>query len=324
MSIDFGSFLDASHRRLDAARRGDGYARTEGASEADLYGTAAAVGIRAALGSTPRGRERHALAGAVRAFQDTDGRFRDLTHGVMHRTATGTATLRLLGEPSTPPGFLADLFQAEAVAPFLDRLDWGNPWLASHDVAGLLAIGIATGAEDPGWLAAYVDWLDVNADPETGLWRRGGMGRLDEFPGLFGNLGGAFHMHFLLDALPHRWPHATAVVDTGMALLLDTTIVRPGPASPLSAWGFPQLDWVYSVGRAAGRTGHRHGQVRAAIVELARDASEAFDQPQATAGDLHVVQARVALVAELSAQLGSELETGGRMLRPVTDARPFI
>ena len=324
MSLDFGSFLDASHLRLDAARRGDGYARTEGASEPDLYGTAAAVGIRTALGSTPRGRERHALADAVRAFQDADGRFCDHTHGVMHRTATGTATLRLLGEPSPPPGFLTDLFRAKAVAPFLDRLDWGNPWLASHDVAGLLAIGLATGVDDPGWLAAYVDWLAVNADPATGLWRRGGMGRLDEFPGLFGNLGGAFHMHFLLDALSRPWPHAGAVVDTGMVLFHDTAIVRPAPGSPLSGWGFPQLDWAYSVGRAAGRTGHRHGQVRAAVVELARAASVTFDRPEATAGDLHVVQARVALVAELAAQLGTELETGGRVLRPITDARPFI
>lgn len=324
MSIDFSPFLAASLRRLDLARRGDGYARSEGASEPDLYGTAAAVGIRAALGCTPRGSEGQAVADAVRAFQDADGRFRDATHGLMHRTATGTATLRLLGQPAPPPPFLSHLFRAEAVEPFLDALDWGNPWLASHEVAGLLAIGVATGVDDPAWFEAYVDWLDVNADPGTGLWRRDRMGALDEFPGLFGNLGGAFHMHFLLDAVGHPWPHAAAIVDTGMALFSDTAIVLPRPGAPLSDWGYPQLDWAYSVGRAAARTPWRYREVRAALVGLARAASDAFADPEATEDDLHVVQARVGLVAELSVHLRPQLDTGGRALQPITDARPFI
>ncbi|WP_395243951.1 hypothetical protein ACGGZK_17785 [Agromyces sp. MMS24-K17] len=320
--VDVRAFLDAVEARLAGARRGGGWTRGD-AAYPDLYGTAAAAGIRAALGSPLAGDEAARAAAAIRAFRRPDGAFDDLTHGPMHRTATATATLRLLGRPDAPPAFVADLLRPEAVGPFLDGLDWDAPWPASHEFAGLLAVALATGVDEPAWLEAYLGWFDAHVEEATGLWPRGRMGRVDAFPGRFGNLAGAFHLHFLLEALGRDWPHPERVAESGLELLDAVRPLRPDPADALDAWGFPQLDWAYSTGRAAARARHRVGEVRRALDGLAAAAATAFDDPAAAAGDLHVVQARVALVAELAHQ-GVPVETGGRPLRALTDARPFI
>ena len=89
----------------------------------------------------------------------------------------------------------------------------------------------------------------------------------------------------------------------------------------MTDWGFRQLDWAYSVGRAS-RHGHRQDEVRSALEDLAGRAEEAFNLPEAVEGDLHVVQARVGLVAELAQHLPG---IGGLdRLTSIVDLRPFI
>ncbi|WP_394550788.1 hypothetical protein ACDF64_09690 [Agromyces sp. MMS24-JH15] len=321
-TLDVRDFLDRVEARLASARRGGGFARSD-APFPDLYGTAAAAGIRAALGDPITGKQAARAAAAIRDFRRPDGAFDDLTHGPLHRTATATSTLRLLGEPEHPPVFLAAKFRPEAAEAFLEGLDWDAPWPASHEFAGLLAVAIATGVDEPDWLEAYLAWLAANADPATGLWRHGRIGRVDAFPGRFGNLAGAFHVHFLLDALGRAWPFAERVVDTGLELASTVPVLRPRADAGPEAWGFPQFDWAYSTGRAAARTGHRRADAGRALADLAARAESALADPRAAEGDLHVVQARVALVAELAHQ-GLAVESGGRQLSPLTDARPFI
>lgn len=231
-------------------------------------------------------------------------------------------TLALLGDHPGAPAFAAPLLDATAVGDFLEGLDWAHPWPASHDAAGLLAIGLVSRADDPErraqWLEAYLAWLDANADPLTGLWRGGQMGALTQDPGLFGNLGCSFHLHFLYAWLERPWPVPSGVVDAGLALYaVPGAVVGPEPVD----WGFRQLDWAYSVGRAA-RGGHRPDEVRAALEDLAARAVEAFARPDAVHGDLHVLQARVGLVAELAQHLPGV--AGRDRLTSIVDVRPFI
>ena len=144
------------------------------------------------------------------------------------------------------------------------------------------------------------------------------MGALADDPGLFGNLGCSFHIHFLYAWLGRPWPVPSGVVDTGLALYSETTaVVGQEPAD----WGFRQLDWAYSVGRAS-RSGHRQDEVRSALEDLAGRAEEAFSRPDAVEGDLHVVQARVGLVAELAQHLPGI--AGRDRLTSIVDLRPFI
>lgn len=330
-TIDLRGVVEEAERAVAAQRRGEGYARFAegdgGGSDRDggpdLYGTADAVGVLATLGRLdPDPAVRDGLAAAIVAFQQPDGRFVDDSHGVLHSTATAVGALHLLGRPAPPPAFLEPLFQPSAVEPFLDGLDWADPWLASHDAAGLLAVAVMTGLDRPGFVAAYLSWLDAHVDPATGLWPRGGIGRLEEWPGLFGNLGCSFHLHFLLRHLSRPIPHAPQVVDTCLELASGTRAVFDA-----GSWGYPQLDWAYSLSRASRQSGHRVAETQEALRALARALQHDLEHdgaPSVTGShDLHTVGAVTALVAELSAALGDELRTGAD-LTPTTDLRPFI
>lgn len=322
--MDFDDFLTRARAALIPAARGDGYARYSSGGASDLYGTAAAVGILLALGERPSGTEAQRVAASMRTFEAADGTFSDPTHGVHHRAATALATLAALGEATTVPAGLAALFDADAVPAFLDGLDWSDPWLASHDAAGVLAIGVVTVASEEAararWLSAYTSWLDDHADADTGLWLGGRMGDVQDDPGLFGNLACSFHLHFLYERLGRAWPNPAGVVDTGLVLYTDTDAVIGRGADD---WGFRQLDWAYSVGRAA-RSGHRRADVDRAMTDLATRAARAFALAEASDVDLHVLQARVGLVAELSQRLPGLIGTGGRTLTSIVDVRPFI
>lgn len=266
------------------------------------------------------------ISRTVRSFRQPDGLFRDPTHGEIHRSATALTTLTVLGETPAAPSALEHLLQPDAAVGFLEGLNWDEPWPASHEAAGLLAIGIVAarraGDRRDSWLHGYLAWLDDHADPITGLWLGGRMGDPDDDPGLFGNLGCSFHLHFLYQHLGRPWPRPEGVVDVGLALL-HTGHVLPPPGEGVDDWGFRQLDWAYSIGRAA-RAGHRVSEVIAATELLALRATDALSRPEAVEGDLHVVQARVGLVAELAQQLPELIRTGDVTLTSIVDTRPFI
>lgn len=324
--LDFSSFLDRAHDRVDHARREQGFARFEGAGAADLYGTAAAVGVRIALGDLPTADEATTITAGIRALRDPAGLYRDSTHGVMHRCATAVATLAALGEPADAPPSLEHLLTEESVAGFLGTLNWDDPWPESHRAAGLLAIGILTRqhprASRERWLTRYLEWLDAHADRVTGLWLSQRMGSLHDDPGLFGNLACAFHLHFLYRRLGRPWPSPEGVVDVGLSLLHHTDAVVSRGDTAQTDWGFRQLDWVYSVARAAAVSDHRREEVTAGLEMIAVRAAARFDEESAESGDLHVVQARVGLVAELAQHL--PMRTGGLALTSILDLRPFI
>ena len=190
---DFSAFLARARERVRTSCRLGGFARDADQTDADLYGTAAAVGVRIALGDAPRGAEASEIVRGLLAFRRADGLFIDETHGPVHRAATAVTTIRALGGEPEPPPALRHELEASRVPAFLDGLSWENPWLASHDAAGMLAIALICRSDDEAsreaWRDAYVTWLDDHADGQTGLWPANGMGRLHDEPGLFGNLG---------------------------------------------------------------------------------------------------------------------------------------
>ncbi|MFB7249486.1 hypothetical protein [Microbacterium sp. NPDC056234] len=314
--IDLTAVTQRTLAAVETHRREDGFARFTAGESRDLYGTADAIGILATFDRLDQDvLSRDTLSWSLRSLQRTDGRFVDDSHGVLHATATGIGGLFLLGARPEPPAFLTDMFEVDRVAPFLDGLDWSNPWLASHDAAGLLAIATMTGVRHPGWWSEYFRWLDLHVDPTTGLWPSSNIGRLEDWPGLFGNLGCSFHLHFLLRHHGRRIPAAHAVVDTCLDIASGTEIVFGA-----NAWGYPQLDWAYSLARATAQSGHRAAEATSMLCRLAEALSASGDVDET---DLHTVGAIAALVAELSAALGEIIVTG-EASSPTTDLRPFI
>ena len=55
----------------------------------------------------------------------------------------------------------------------LEGLDWTRPWAEASKGAGVSLCLAVTGDVGPEWFENYFSWLEAEADPETGLWRRG-------------------------------------------------------------------------------------------------------------------------------------------------------
>ena len=195
---DFVEFLRAwlDDYRLEAVgsytrhRHWEGYDSTR----PDAYGCADAANILYMLGALPEdASERASWIRSLQSFQDPDtGIFADQSHSKFHTTAHCTAALELFdARPANPLRFLAGLEDHDRLRQFLEDLDWDRPWPASHDAAGAASALAITGEVGPEWFAAYFDWFDAEVDPSTGLWRTGRMLPVDEYPGLFSNLGGS-------------------------------------------------------------------------------------------------------------------------------------
>ena len=207
--------------------------------------------------------------------------------------------------------------------PFLDALDWaGEPWRASHQGAGLYAALALAEALPPGWADAYFEWLWQEADPQTGLWRRGQVhpvphtGVTTRMP----HLAGTFHYLFNHEYArrPLRFP----------APLADTCLaIRAEGLYPLGARaGFAEIDWVYGLNRALRQSHHRAAECRAALEGFAAQYVPfllALPADDPGLGDLHQLFGVLCALAELQQALPGLLLTE-RPLRLVLDRRPFI
>jgi hypothetical protein len=291
----------------------------------DAYGCAGAAGILYMLGELPAEPDvRAAWVRSLRSFQDpATGIFRDRTHSDLHTTAQVTAALELFeARPEHPLAVLAPVLDPAAVPGFLDGLDWAHPWPSSHDGAGAAAALAITGEAGPAWFDAYFAWLDASADPGTGLWRAGRMLPRDEWPGLFSNLGGSFHYHFMYDYFRRPWPHPERVLETCLTLLHDSA-----SAIAETSVGFAEIDLVYCLSRARRQTDRHFAAAGEALDLLADRVAGLLSDPRYldsdATDDVHVVFGAVCAVAELQRAIPGGIRTPVP-LRLVLDRRPFI
>lgn len=291
----------------------------------DAYGCAGAAGILYMLGTFPAGAgERAAWVRSLQSFQDpTTGVFRDRTHSDLHTTAQVTAALELFeARPAHPLTVLHPVLEPVAVPGFLEGLDWDRPWPSSHDGAGAGAALAITGEAGPAWFDAYFAWLDAEADSSTGLWRSGLMLPRTEWPGLFSNLGGSFHYHFMYDYFRRPWPYPERVLETCLTLLNDSA-----SAIAETSVGFAEIDLVYCLSRARRQTDVQHRAAGEALLVLADRVARLLSDPQYLASDatddVHVVFGAVCAVAELQRAIPGGIRTPVP-LRLVLDRRPFI
>ncbi len=291
----------------------------------DAYGCADAANILYMLGRLPADPgERAAWVASLQSFQDpATGIFTDGSHSTYHTTAHCTAALELFeARPAHRLTFLSELRDPDRLRAFLDALDWDRPWPASHDAAGAASALAITGEAAPGWFETYFDWFNAEADPDTGMWRRGRMLPVDEWPGLFSNLGGSFHYHFVYDYFRQPWPYPDRVIDTSLSLLYDSA----GSFAETEI-GFKDIDLVFCLSRARRQTAHRFDEVGAALSLLADRVAALLRDPDYLASDhlddVHTTFGAVCTVAELQRAVPGSLGTPVP-LRLVLDRRPFI
>jgi len=329
--VDLGPFLgdvSAIVARCRLGRTGF-YSRSPAAgdregAEANPYGSADAANLLYTIGAFPPWREHGEWIAALQSFQNREtGLFHEETHHPLHTTAHVAGALELFGaRPAHPLTGLRGWRDAGAMEEFLDGLDWSwNPWGESHKGAGLYAALVLAGEVDAAWEDRYFAWLGREADPETGLWRRGHVGAGGDAL-LFHHLAGSFHYLFNHEHARRPLAYPQAVVES------CSRVRREALFAPLGRTvGYAELDWVYCLNRADRQSGARHAKVRASLEEFARDyTSFLFSlNPATDAGlnDLHQLLGAVTALAELQ-QAAPGLLRSSPPLRLVLDRRPFI
>ena len=127
-----------------------------------------------------------------------------------------------------PLHFLAQFGTPGAIAAWLDRLDWSNPWLESNRVMFILA-GLVHRAEKEGDTAApglyhqVLDWLDRAQDTKTGLWgTQQGASPLNA-------IAGAYHFIPFYEYVHRPVRSVSKIIDAALSLQQDDGLFGPGP-----------------------------------------------------------------------------------------------
>lgn len=294
-------------------------------SQPDAYGVTGMANILYMLAEFPvEAAERRAWVESLQSFQDPEtGIFRDQTHSDLHTTAHTIAAMELFeARPAHPLRFIEPMRTTEGLHQFLDQQDWTTPWSTSHNPAGLAATVAISETFDHDWLADWLDWMDREVDPGTGLWRRGTMLPTDEYPGFFSNLGGAFHYHFVYEHLRQPWPYPDQVIDSCLTLMWDSAA-----EFATTSVEFKEIDLIYCLSRSRRQTVHRFDEVTRALEELVDRVAALLGDPQHLASpaldDVHRTFGAVCAVAELQRAVPGSIRTP-RPLRLVLDRRPFI
>ncbi len=322
------------HHTVDTHKIADGqYVRwlwqdDKGSRELGInpYGCADAANILYTIGAFPVDPdERKCWVDALRAMQDPEsGLFYEATHHPIHTTAHCTAALELFDATVPHPVHaLRHTLDADELENFLENIDWTrNPWSDSHRGAGLYVSMNLCGMATPDWNRRYFQWFWDNADPETGLWRKG----YANDPATcrkFIHMAGTFHYLFNHEYahMPLRYPEK--LIDTCLEMY-DADGVRPGFTD---AADFLQIDWIFCLTRASRQTPYRFYDIR----ERLRDFTVKYInfwrttdwEKNETINDLHMLFGGTCALAELQQTLRGELITD-KPLKLVLDRRPFI
>jgi len=148
----------------------------------------------------------------------TDGSYFDtFGHSTLHANGMVIGALNMLGGKQRFPVKLYDDFNTEAkIITWLESLNWSRQWQASHKFWGGMVCFSFINACPAGWLDKVFDWLDTNADPETGWWRKG-----TQYADRHQPLGGSVHIFPLYEHHNRKLPFPEKVIDSVLSLQLE-------------------------------------------------------------------------------------------------------
>lgn len=299
--------------------RDDGSGRNLGVSE---YGCADAANILYTIGDFPtEPEERNAWICTLQNLQDSKtGMFVEATHYPLHTTAHCLAALELFdARPKYKLTALSAYMTKDGLNRFMEELEWlDDPWDASHKGAGLYAALNLAGEANSEWNNRYFQWLWEEADPASGMWRKGCV-QAGEAP-IVAHMAGTFHYLFNHEyaKMPLRYP--SKLIDSCLNLYYQGLSEHLG-----HCLGFTEVDWVFCITRARRQCGHRYEECQAALRDFANKYTEYLLHlnPYEDMDDLHGVFGSLCCVAELQNALPGEIITD-KPLKLVLDRRPFI
>lgn len=286
------------------------------------YGCANAVNILYTVGALPETlAEKQAFAEVLQAFQQPEsGLFVNPGNYETHTTAFVSGALALLG---AKPRYQAEGFRRyaspEELAAFMEAIDWAHtPWLGAHLGAGIYASMLLTGTAGDDWEDAYFAWLDENADPATGLWRKGMLTGAPRFH----YLASTFHYVFNYEHARRALPYPAALLDTCIQAYRDGACIDFAKEV-----GWADIDFTYLLARVQRRTGTRFEETQTILREIADGLiGQLLQMDPATSetlNDLNTLFAIVCALAVLQDALPGYIRTS-KPLKLVLDVRPFL
>lgn len=255
------------HRFGDGDPLSGQFSLYQDAVEPDLYGMLDAaydLHILNRLSERTDKTSRAVWADRILACQDADGWFtrRNLRgHPREHATAYAIAALRLLelepdenyvGQIKPLAALLLLLTDRAAFLRWITTLDfrfsprsilkknlgWHYIWRGSHVGGGIpAAVGMTRHLFEqwwPGqvdvdrWFGWYFEWLDAQANPDTGYWQRAIWNLIYRKPTLI-DMGGAVHFFWIYEALRRPFPHPEAVLKSTLTLQRSDGLYKDHP-----------------------------------------------------------------------------------------------
>ncbi len=289
------------------------------------YGCADAANLLYTIGRFPTSSlEREKFISAIQGMQNKEsGLFTEKTHHPIHTTAHCIAALELFDtKPLYPLTAFNPYKTKEGLYSLLENLRWkDSPWNNSHLGAGIYAALNIAGEATPEWNKWYFDWFWNEADPESGMWRKGyttvGSAKMYEY------MAGSFHYLFNHEyaRMPLRYPEK--MIDTCIKMYKKQELVKVFGRGV----NFIEVDWVYCITRALRQCGHRFSECVEMVTEFADgyiDYLLSLDpETHDKMNDLHMLFGAVCCVAELQQFLPGQIQSD-IPLKLVLDRRPFI
>lgn len=289
------------------------------------YGCADAANLLYTIGDFPKdSNEREMCIKALKSMQNEEnGLFEEKTHNTLHTTAHCIAALELFDTiPEYPLKGLDKYKTKEGLYELLEGLRWADsPWNNSHMGAGIYASLNLAGEASSEWNDWYFEWFRNEADPETGMWRKGypqkGLSKLYTY------MAASFHYLFNHEyaRMPLMYPEK--MIDSCLYMYKNDGL----PLDFCKRIDFLQIDWVYCITRSLRQCGHRFDECKETIAEFSDkyidyllsidpEVSDMFN-------DLHMLFGAVCCVAELQQFLPGCIQSE-KPLKLVLDRRPFI
>ena len=331
-AVNITHLIDKIYEAVEARKIAPGvYKRFINDEGADPYGCADAANILYTIGRFPKdAEERKAFVDALRAMQDPEtGMFKEIyerpnihVHDTIHTTAHCMAAIELFDEtPLYPAKALEQYVTPEKFHEFMESVDWvGAPWADSHKPAGLFVALNLGGTDCKEFNKMYFKWMWDNADPDTGLWRKGCQ---DGTMSLWHHMGGTFHYLF-----NHEWAHMPIrypdkLIDSCIYMYGNIEGSQPYKTFKQGTSSFIQVDWVYCITRAMQQTPHRFHDAMATLEDFAETYIEAWNNKNFANVELHGLFGALCCLTELQRALRGKIYTE-TPLKLVLDRRPFI
>ncbi len=286
------------------------------------YGCANAVNILYTINALPDDfDEREKMVKVLQEFQNTEsGLFENPGNYATHTTAFVCGALNLLDAKSCMPALGFEAYkEKDNLYAFMDEIDWANdPWLGAHLGAGIYASMVLTDTVSDEWEDDYFQWLDENADSETGLWKKGAL----QGAPMFHYLASTFHYVFNYEYAKRALPYPEKLLNTCIDAYYDGACINFSKEI-----GWPDIDYTYLLARVQRRAGVRYAETQKILQEIADGlVSQLLTvdwEKSEQLNDLNTLFAVVCALAVLQDALPGYLKTS-KPLRLVLDKRPFL